>query len=68
MNPAAEKYIIENRFSKSMVDMAKQISIPYNKVRDYMIANNLALTKQQIHKIKAIKRNTPKNWDHDALF
>jgi len=59
MNIEAEKYIRENRLKESMLDMSKKLNVSYNKVRDYMIANGLTLTKNQINKVKTIKRNKP---------
>lgn len=67
MNIEAEQYIRENRLKESMLDMSKNINVSYNKVRDYMIANGLTLTKHQINKVKKIKRSKPKRWDWDAL-
>lgn len=67
MNTEAEKYIRENRLKESMLDMSKKLNVSYNKVRDYMIANGLTLTKHQINKVKTIKRSKPKRWDWDAL-
>lgn len=67
MNTEAEQYIRENRLKESMLDMSKKINTSYNKVRNYMIANNLTLSKAEINNVKIIKRNKPKRWDWDAL-
>jgi phage antirepressor YoqD-like protein len=67
-----QNYIEENRLKMSMVDMAQVMDISYNKVRDYMIANNFMLTKEQVYKVKSIKKNNvnskSKPWNWDAIL
>lgn len=67
MTNLQKDYIQENRLKASMVDMATCLSISYNKVRNYMINNNLQTTKKELEQIKTIKRSKKKAWDWDAL-
>lgn len=63
MEIAHQNFIRENRLKKSMLDMSKEIGISYNRVREFMIENNLQLTSEQISLIKQLKRypnQTPK--------
>jgi len=46
------EYIRKNRLKESMYNMAAELDISYNKVRDYMIANNLQLTKEELREMK----------------
>jgi len=66
-----KKYINENRLNLSMIDMSEVVNISYNKVRDYMIKNNLTLSKKEINVIKCLKRKSnnlkTKKWNWDAL-
>jgi hypothetical protein len=66
-----KNYIKENRFKQSMLDMADDLGISYNKVRNYMVENDLQVTKQQVYEIRATKlKNTiggNKPWHWNAL-
>lgn len=48
-------FILENRLSLSMNDMADQLNVGYSSVRNYMVANNLQLTKAQVTDIRLEK-------------
>ncbi|KAB8153400.1 hypothetical protein EZY14_009210 [Kordia sp. TARA_039_SRF] len=66
MNSSAEKYIKENREKLSMMDMAKCLNISYNKVRNFMIENDLMISPEKVQQIrinKIRKVNRPWNWD-----
>jgi uncharacterized protein YeeX (DUF496 family) len=71
MNLEQQKYIKENRTKESMLTMAKCLGISYNKVRDYMIKNNLQVSQETVFKIRSLKNreSTPnkKPWNWDAL-
>lgn len=63
-----QKFIKENRLKLSMIDISKAIHISYNKVRNYMVENNLMLSKTEINNVKIIKRsNKNKSWNWDAM-
>lgn len=47
-----KEYIKKNRLELSMYAMADVIGKPYNRVRDYMRANNLQLTKEQVNTLR----------------
>ena len=71
MTEEDKKYIKENRLNQSMIDMSKVVNTSYNKVRDYMIENNLNLSKKEINAIKCLKRTSNnlkiKKWNWNAL-
>jgi phage antirepressor YoqD-like protein len=63
MNKITEEqrqYITSNRLVMSMVDIAAQLGISYNRTRNFMIENNLQVDKLGIDKIKSIKRSKVK--------
>jgi hypothetical protein len=76
MTAAHEDYIKENRLKQSMLDMSYSLGISYNKVRNYMIENDLQVPKLQTYKIRAAKTSSRKKkkgsndsrpWNWDAL-
>jgi len=66
-----KQYIKENRMHYSMMDMAIWIGCSYNRVRNYMIQNDLMVSKKTAYQIRSRKMGTAKNndlpWDWDAL-
>ena len=72
MKESDKKYIQENRLKESMLGMAKDLGISYNRVRNYMITENLMLTKKQVQKIQVAKTKITKSkmkpWNWDALI
>tara|TARA_R110000868_G_scaffold139805_2_gene354923 strand:+ start:7945 stop:8163 length:219 start_codon:yes stop_codon:yes gene_type:complete len=58
MNDKQIIYINENRFKQSMMEMARNLSIPYSRIRIYMVENDLMLTKKQINDIKQKTNNS----------
>jgi hypothetical protein len=66
-----EEYIKKNRTKESMLTMAKCLGISYDKVRNYMILNNLQVSQDTVFKIRSLKRkqSTPNKrpWNWDAL-
>jgi len=72
MKPEHAKFIRENRKKLSMLDLSKSLGISYTKVRNYMIAENLMLSKNEwvsIRSAKVIgKPRIKKPWNWDALL
>lgn len=48
-------FIIENRHKMSMNELANHIGTHYQRVRNYMIENNLQLTKDQVQALRIKK-------------
>ena len=71
MTESHQYYIKENRLKESMLGMSKVIGVSYNQVRNYMIKNNLMLSKEQVLKIQVRKcketKSKAKPWNWDAL-
>lgn len=67
MNEENQKYIKENRMTMSMKDMATVLGISYNRVRQFMIDEDIMLTKDEVQEIKRINRSKPKPWNWNAL-
>lgn len=74
-----KQFIRKNRLTMSMANMGKQIGVSYNRVRNFMIQENLMLTKTEVDNIRWPNRATkvkpkkeepprPKNnrWYYDA--
>lgn len=55
-----KQYIRKNRLTMSMVNMGKQMGISYNRVRNFMMQENLMLTKSQVDNIRFPNRNKTK--------
>jgi len=67
-----ENYIKENRLKKSMLDMSIVLGISYNKVRNYMVENNLMISKELVLKIRSSRNkeiaNQEKPWNWNACL
>lgn len=55
MEQSHKDFIVKNRFSKSMLDMASELQISYTAVRNFMVKNNLTITKKQVLEIRSKK-------------
>lgn len=55
-----KQFIRKNRLTMSMANMGKQIGVSYNRVRNFMIQENLMLTKSQVDNIRFPNRNKSK--------
>jgi len=50
-----KQYIRNNRLNCSMLDMAAHLDLPYNRVRNFMIENNIQVDKATVMAIKSKK-------------
>lgn len=55
-----KQFIRKNRLTMSMANMGKQIGVSYNRVRNFMIQENLMLTKSQVDNIRFPNRKKSK--------
>jgi phage antirepressor YoqD-like protein len=55
MTKQDQEYIKENRLKLSMLDMAAHLDISYNRVRNFMIENNLQVDKATVIAIRSKK-------------
>jgi phage antirepressor YoqD-like protein len=66
MNDDQKEFIKENREKLSMMDIANLLDLSYNRVRNFMIENDLMISPQKVQQIrinKIRKVNRPWNWD-----
>lgn len=55
MTKQDQEYIKNNRLKYSMLDMAAHLDISYNRVRNFMIENNLQVDKATVIAIRSKK-------------
>ena len=55
LTPEDEKFIRENRHTMSMNDLSKHLNKRYNRIRTFMIDNNLQLPQEQVQQIRIKK-------------
>jgi len=62
-----KQYIRENRLKMSIMKMGKQLDLSYTRVRNFMIENNLELSKDQVQQLRQkTLRTTNNRWYFDA--
>lgn len=62
------EFIKANRLEMSMVHLAKHLEMPYSRLRNYMVANNLQVDLKTIQKIRVTKmkkRSKKRFWVKD---
>ena len=63
MKESDQKYIRDNRLKLSMLDMSKHLGMPYSRVRSFMVAQDLMVSKQDVYRIRNAKMNRANNCD-----